>query len=163
MSLRCEQGTVFLAPLCGYPLKVKGVTTFVTPFVYFTVLRHSANRVGLYPSTGVFAAYKQAPMLAFIVDVGIKVTLSIHLNPSAPSVIRLKYHDVHFGIICYKAHHSAFLKYLACVLPVLFEYFKLIVYSKHELFYYVYVSLYTAALFEPFVIYIAIAVLRQYV
>ncbi len=27
-----------LAPLCGYTLKAKGVTTFVTPFAYFTVL-----------------------------------------------------------------------------------------------------------------------------
>ena len=37
--LRQEQGTVPLAPLCGYPPKAKGVTTKVTPFAYYTVLR----------------------------------------------------------------------------------------------------------------------------
>ena len=39
MSLHSEQGTVSLAPFFGYPIKAKGVTTFVTPFAYLTVLR----------------------------------------------------------------------------------------------------------------------------
>ena len=38
-SLRSEQGSVSLMPLCGYPLNVKGVTFMVTPFTYFTFLR----------------------------------------------------------------------------------------------------------------------------
>lgn len=38
-SLCSEQGIVSLAPLCRYTLKAKDVTTFVTPFAYFTVLR----------------------------------------------------------------------------------------------------------------------------
>ena len=38
-SLRSEQGAASLAPLCGYPCMKKGVTTFVTPFAYLTVLR----------------------------------------------------------------------------------------------------------------------------
>ncbi|MGM9587999.1 MAG: hypothetical protein ACI3VA_11000, partial [Candidatus Limivicinus sp.] len=32
-------GTVSLSPLCVYSLTAKGVTTFVTPFAYFSVLR----------------------------------------------------------------------------------------------------------------------------
>ena len=43
-----EQGTVSLVPLCGYPLKAKGVTPKVTPFVYFAVLRTTPERGGLF-------------------------------------------------------------------------------------------------------------------
>lgn len=38
-SLHSEQGTESLAPLGGYLLKAKGVTTKVTPFANFTILR----------------------------------------------------------------------------------------------------------------------------
>ena len=46
-SLRSEQGIVSLAPLCGCPLKAKGVTAFVTPFSCFAVLRATPEPAAL--------------------------------------------------------------------------------------------------------------------
>ena len=36
--LRSEQGTVSLAPFCGYPHRVKGVTFAVTPFIFYCLV-----------------------------------------------------------------------------------------------------------------------------
>ena len=61
-SLRSEQGIVSLAPFCGYLLKAKGVTTFVTPFAYLTVLRATPIVGGRKTDNGAYR-YRYAPLL----------------------------------------------------------------------------------------------------